>query len=96
MADPAPELDVTHVRQARRGRHALMVLAWSLGLGLVVLAVVFLGWRGSLAPLRGNREAPPEVAQAARAEPGVVGQSATAAAPQAVAGQAARQPQAGG
>ena len=82
MADPAPELGVTEARQGRRGRHALRILIWSLGLGLVVLAVVFLGWRGSLAPLRGNREAPPQVAQAVRSGPGVAGQSAAPALPQ--------------
>jgi hypothetical protein len=70
MSDSAPDLDVTHVRQARRGRHALMILVWSLGLGLVVLAVVALAFSGPLAGLRGNSEASPQTAQSvARAAP---------------------------
>jgi hypothetical protein len=92
MADPAPELDVTHVRQARRGRHALMILAWSLGLGLVVLTALFLAWSGPMAPLRGNNEPPPEVAQTVKSLPGVVKQGDETAAQQSVT----RQPSAGG
>lgn len=81
MSDHASDLDVTHARQALRGRHALRILVWSLALGLVALAVIFLVYSSSLAGLRGNREAPPQVAHSVSTTPGVVKQSAAPAAP---------------
>jgi hypothetical protein len=62
MTDPAPELDVTHVRQARRGRHALMILIWSTALGLVAMALVWAFYAGPLSGAAGNGQAPAQVA----------------------------------
>ncbi len=63
MTDDAPELDVTHARQALRGRHAFMILVCSLALGLIALAAVYAFSTGSSAHLRAVREAPAQVAQ---------------------------------
>lgn len=39
----APELNVTQARQGRRGRHALWVLVISLGLIVIIYAVMVIG-----------------------------------------------------
>ena len=95
MTDPAPELDVTHVRQARRGRHALMILIWSTALGLVALALVWAFYAGPLSGLHGNREAPAQVAQAVGTT-NPAGQAAATAPEGSATAQAARPPNSGG
>ena len=57
MTEHAPELDVTHARQARRGRHAFVILVCSLALGLIALAAVYAFYSGSMSRLRVEREA---------------------------------------
>ena len=43
MTEHAPDLDATHARQARRGRHAFVILVVSL---TAAIAVVFGAWAG--------------------------------------------------
>lgn len=71
----APELDVMHARQARRGRHAFIILVCSLTLVLIAFAAVFTMNYGGLSKLRGNREAEPEVARAVQTTPAPVKQT---------------------
>ena len=69
MTDHAPDIDVTHARQARRGRHAFIILVCSLALGVLVLAAVFTASFAGLRHLHGNREAEPRVARTITAAP---------------------------
>jgi hypothetical protein len=69
VEEHAPELDVTHARQGRRGRHAFMILICSLGLVLIAFVAVFVFNYGNLAGLRGNREAEPQVAKSVDTAP---------------------------
>jgi hypothetical protein len=71
----APDLDVMHARQARRGRHALMILAASLTLVVLALVVMFAFYAGSLAGLRGNREPEDQTARSVTAQPAPVKQT---------------------
>jgi hypothetical protein len=72
----APELDVTHVRQARRGRHAFIILVTSLTLVVIAFTVVFLTHTDEFAGQKGS--APGEVARTYDEQPAVVKQTATA------------------
>ncbi len=57
----AIELDVTHARQARRGRHVLVVLIVSTALATIALFGAWAFFSGSLAGKSG--EAPPAAAR---------------------------------
>jgi len=83
MTEHAPDLDVTHARQARRGRHALIILVCSLGLVVIAFAAVFTFYYGGLSGLHGNREAEPEVARAQDTTPAPVKQTPDAQTPDA-------------
>ncbi len=62
MSEPhAIDLDVTHARQARRGRHVLIVLIVSTALAIVTLFGAWAFFSGSMAGMSG--EAPPAVAR---------------------------------
>ena len=69
MTDHATDIDVTHARQARRGRHAFVILVCSLALGVIVLAAVLTVYFGHLRQLHGNREAEASVARSVTAAP---------------------------
>ncbi len=75
MTDHATDIDVTHVRQARRGRHAFIILICSMALGVIVLAAVFTTYFSGLRHLHGNREAEPAVARSVTAGPSTVRQT---------------------
>ena len=72
MSDRGPELDVTHARQGRRGRHALIILVTSLALVVVAFAVIFALHAGGFSGQTGNREAPADVARSINQQPGTV------------------------
>jgi hypothetical protein len=77
MTEHAPDLDVMHARQARRGRHALMILIWSLALGLIALAIVWAFYSGSLAALhRAGQTPPPQMIRSVSTGPGTASQAA--------------------
>jgi len=69
MTDQAPELDVTHVRQARRGIHAFVILAVSLTLGIIAVFGAWAYFSGSLAGKGGNGEPTAQVARSVSTEP---------------------------
>ncbi len=54
--DHAPELDVTHARQARRGLHALAILVASTLLVLIALFGAWAFYSGWLGGPRGGQE----------------------------------------
>ena len=69
MTQHAPDLDVTEARQGLRGRHAFIILVVSLTLGLIAVFGAWAFFAGDLAGKRGNREAPPAVAQSVTTTP---------------------------
>jgi len=71
----AIDLDVTHARQARRGRHAFVILVASLALVVVALLGTWAFYYGGLAGQHGNREAPASVARSVTQEPAPAKQS---------------------
>ncbi len=71
----AVDLDVTHARQARRGRHAFVILVVSLSLVIVALFGAWAYYSGDLAKGHGNKEAPPQVARSVSQTPAPVRQS---------------------
>ena len=66
MTDHAPDLDVTHARQARRGRHAFVILVVSLTAAIAAVFGAWAGWSGAFSRLH-YRETPPAVAGTAPA-----------------------------
>ncbi len=89
MTEHASELDVTHARQASRGRHAFVILATSLALVVIAFIVVWSAFAGKFAGRHGNREAPPQVAQSVSVTPNTVKQAAVSAPPGSVTAQTA-------
>jgi hypothetical protein len=75
MTEHAPDLGATEARQARRGRHAFVVLVISLFLVVIGLFGAWAFYFSDLAGRHGNREAPPAIAQAVNQKPGVVRQT---------------------
>ena len=53
----APDLDATHARQGRRGRHAFVILIVSLPLVVIAYVVIYAGHAGGLMGPRGGQEA---------------------------------------
>ena len=69
MTEHAENLDATEARQGLRGRHALVILVVSLILGLAAVFGAWAYFSGDLAGKRGNREAPPAVANSVTTAP---------------------------
>jgi hypothetical protein len=65
----APELDVMHARQARRGRHAFIILVISLVLGLLVVFGAWAYFSGGFAHEDTSRNALSQAAPAASTMP---------------------------
>jgi hypothetical protein len=59
MTEHAPELDVMHARQARRGLHALVILAVSLALALLTVFGSWAYFSGRLHTVEHAEEAVP-------------------------------------
>ena len=72
----APDLDATHARQARRGRHAFVILVVSLTAAIAVVFGVWAGFSGRFSGETGNREAPPAVASSVTTTPAAAKQAA--------------------
>jgi hypothetical protein len=69
MTDQAPDVDAGRTRQARWGRHALIILVVSLALVVVGFAVIHGVFSGPLSGKSGNAAAPPQVASQVNAPP---------------------------
>ncbi len=70
----AIDLDVTHARQARRGRHALVILMVSLSLVIIALFGTWAYYSGDLARGKGDN-APPQASAPAPQTSGPIRQS---------------------
>lgn len=91
MTEHAPELEVTDARQARRGRHAFVILVASLALVVIALAAVFFAHANKLSGRGGETTAPAQVAQSVDTVPSNAKQTAATAPPGSVAAQTASQ-----
>ena len=69
MTEHAPDLDVTHARQALRGRHAFVILVVSLTAAIAVVFGAWMGFAGHFRGENGNKEAPSAVAQSVTTTP---------------------------
>ncbi len=69
MTEHAPDLDATDARQARRGRHAFVILVVSLTAAIAVVFGAWVGFSGHFRGESGNKEAPPAVAQSVTTTP---------------------------